>query len=100
MGVPESRSSDLASVPFHRAGTQADGGAMEAISGIAERSTTQGAMRSIILLLYPGVLGRKGLGKVGSIQLWRLASALNPVKSSSPKIGRASCRERVQISVV
>jgi hypothetical protein len=52
MGVPERSSSDLASVLFHRAGTQADGGAMEASSGIAERSTTQGVVRSIILLLY------------------------------------------------
>src|SRR5580692_3288415 len=58
MGVPESRSSDLASLPLQRAGTQADGGAMEASSGIAERSATHRAMRSIILLLYRGVWRR------------------------------------------
>src|ERR1017187_9922094 len=58
MGVPESRSSDLASVPFHRAGTQADGGATEASNGIAERSATHRATRSIILLLYPGVVAK------------------------------------------
>ena len=51
MGVPESRSSDWGLVPFHRAGTQADGGATEASNGIAERSATQGAVRSIILLV-------------------------------------------------
>jgi hypothetical protein len=54
MGVPESRSSDLGLAPFQRAGTQADGGATEASNGIAERSATQGAVRSIILLLYRG----------------------------------------------
>src|SRR5580658_6880181 len=52
MGVPERVSRDLASVPFQRAGTQADGGAMEASTGIAERNASQPA-RSIILLLYP-----------------------------------------------
>jgi hypothetical protein len=43
-----------------RAGTQADGGAMEASDGIAERIATQGTVRSIILLLYRGVEGSQG----------------------------------------
>src|ERR1022692_4870511 len=55
MGVPERSSSDLASVLFHRAGTQPDGGATEASNGIAERSATHRATRSIILLLYLGM---------------------------------------------
>ncbi len=38
MGVPESRSSDCGAVPFQRAGTQSDGGAIEASNGIVESS--------------------------------------------------------------
>src|ERR1017187_5076285 len=37
MGAPESRSSVWGFVPFHRAGTQPDGGATEASNGIPER---------------------------------------------------------------
>jgi hypothetical protein len=52
-----SKSSDFGSVLVQRAGTQADGGAMDASSGIAERSARQGAVRSIILLLYRALRG-------------------------------------------
>lgn len=59
MGVPERTSSDFGSAPFQRAGTQADGGAMEASSGMAERSARQEAVRSIILILYRANVGGK-----------------------------------------
>jgi hypothetical protein len=68
MGVPESRSSDLAAPPFHRAGTQADGGATDARSGIAERSARQGTMRGIVLLVYREVAGERDWIRLTAIE--------------------------------
>jgi len=55
MGVPESRSRVLGSVQLQRAGTHEDGddGGTDAKRGIIAKAAIQGAVRSIILLLYP-----------------------------------------------
>ena len=59
MGVPERRSSDLASVPFHRAGTQPDGGATEASNGIPERSPPIGPRAASFFNFTPELWRRR-----------------------------------------
>src|ERR1039458_54600 len=66
MGAPESRSSVWGFVPFHRAGTQPDGGATEASNGIPERSPPIGP-RAASFFNFPPELcrRRRGEGKMG-----------------------------------
>ena len=59
MGAPESRSSVWGFVPFHRAGTQPDGGATEASNGIPERSPPIGPRAASFFNFTPELWRRR-----------------------------------------